>query len=1384
MQITGWHIEGFGHFQALTVADLPPGLTVLHGPNEAGKSTLLEFIRFVLFGSERGRKPARLTSGRVGGRLALRDGETPLVIERLEGTPAVLHERGLAREGDDGIRQRLGGLDRELFRAICGFSLADLEGLHGLGDATLRDRLFSGALLGAGRSVAAARKSLADRRSRLWRPRTASEIRDLQTSRDAALAALSAARGQARGLGQLRIRLALADDEVGASREVAERARREVARYVALRRAWPHQAELAEIGACLSALPTQRVDPALREPMNRLRLAEAQARASRDGEAERVAEARAALGAIRPDPAVLAAGSAIDTLVSRREGASDADLAPLRIELQAARVRLADGLEGAGLADGRALAALRIGQAVREELRDISGQVRQAERVDAGRKAAEEALSAAVADVNRALAVREGLARDPVAEAVADEVADLDRDARRIRATQQRVASLDARIRDWSARAAGFPAVPADFEANPAATGALRAAVVAWQQRAAEARAAREHAVHRQESALAVVSAVVPPSIPVATMDALERRLDGAIEAQVRSESGAEAARVERDRAGEVRQELGDTWSEARVDALVLDSGVRGGLEVRARAAREAGFPGGSGERDSVLGRRGWVRPALGVLSLGFLGGGLIAVATGFATFWTGGGGASLGGILAGALLAASAALLATICLFLPAGASAGRRAAAGAAWRQALVEAGLDADLRPEGLEQFLTQLRLARDRLRTAREVGREAHALAHRWEEWCREAGQLAAGLGLGAPVSPGQARALVQAWQRVAATAANDVEARARVAAAAADVAAADRVGGAASALEPPLRARAHALGVPEAVALADAPEWLWRVEQAAILATQRADAVADREAAQGEVDAWTARYRAAAVALGAAEQPLAVLATRCRSAERSRAVWAQADEALGSAARRRDALEGAHATFGGGSEGEPAATRAWLELLSTAGLPATLTPSGLEAFLDAVRRARAAADDEARLAALVAAIEERVRALEAAAGQAADEVGVPRPVTGVEARELGDRLGRALVAARAEERRRAEAEREVELAEARFRASEVALGQASEDLAALLGTQGASSVSELEAAFEVAARQLALLSRFDAASVGRREALGAAADDPAVLALLANGDLHAWSAAEGEAEGVFQAALAGGDEAVRSRTRLADELDAVERSADVGQGMARLSVVEARLDAARRAYLEVVVADALLDRTLTRFREAHQPAVLKAAGAYLSRATGGRYVAIEATDDGRDVVVLDEVGGRRCAAELSRGTLELLYVVLRLGLAADRASHSVSLPLVLDDVLVNLDPERALGLTRLLAHAAGHQQVLLLTCRPETRDLLLAQVPDAHVLELPRYAGRANPVPSRVAPAAAPPPPAIPVPVRPPRALEGRAAPPKQEALFQVEVPES
>ena len=78
MRIREIYVDGFGQFAARDFGPLEQPVTVFYGPNEAGKSTLLEFIRAVLFGFRRAPHDyPPLAGGRHGGRLALVDRDRP-----------------------------------------------------------------------------------------------------------------------------------------------------------------------------------------------------------------------------------------------------------------------------------------------------------------------------------------------------------------------------------------------------------------------------------------------------------------------------------------------------------------------------------------------------------------------------------------------------------------------------------------------------------------------------------------------------------------------------------------------------------------------------------------------------------------------------------------------------------------------------------------------------------------------------------------------------------------------------------------------------------------------------------------------------------------------------------------------------------------------------------------------------------------------------------------------------------------------------------------------------------------------------------------------------------------------------------------------------------
>jgi len=74
--------------------------------------------------------------------------------------------------------------------------------------------------------------------------------------------------------------------------------------------------------------------------------------------------------------------------------------------------------------------------------------------------------------------------------------------------------------------------------------------------------------------------------------------------------------------------------------------------------------------------------------------------------------------------------------------------------------------------------------------------------------------------------------------------------------------------------------------------------------------------------------------------------------------------------------------------------------------------------------------------------------------------------------------------------------------------------------------------------------------------------------------------------------------------------------------------------------------------------------------------------------------------------------------LSRGTQQQLYLAMRLAyVSVHHESPTVEpLPLIMDEVLINFDPERSRRTAELILEVAGTEQVFLFTCHPETVDL--------------------------------------------------------------------
>ena len=157
------------------------------------------------------------------------------------------------------------------------------------------------------------------------------------------------------------------------------------------------------------------------------------------------------------------------------------------------------------------------------------------------------------------------------------------------------------------------------------------------------------------------------------------------------------------------------------------------------------------------------------------------------------------------------------------------------------------------------------------------------------------------------------------------------------------------------------------------------------------------------------------------------------------------------------------------------------------------------------------------------------------------------------------------------------------------------------------------------------------------------------------------------------------------------------------------------------------------WLELATALELLRLTREKFEKENQSPALDEASRLFSAITDGRYerIFIPLESDEAELTILAQNGTTLSIGGLSRGTLEQLLLCVRLGYIQHfQRQQKVNLPLLMDDIAVNFDPERMARALEVLAESSRHgQQVLFLTCH----DSLINLVPkDSRIFRLRNF----------------------------------------------------
>ncbi|MDD3119615.1 MAG: hypothetical protein PHQ27_10575, partial [Victivallales bacterium] len=134
---------------------------------------------------------------------------------------------------------------------------------------------------------------------------------------------------------------------------------------------------------------------------------------------------------------------------------------------------------------------------------------------------------------------------------------------------------------------------------------------------------------------------------------------------------------------------------------------------------------------------------------------------------------------------------------------------------------------------------------------------------------------------------------------------------------------------------------------------------------------------------------------------------------------------------------------------------------------------------------------------------------------------------------------------------------------------------------------------------------------------------------------------------------------------------------------------------------------------------LVERAVARYEHDRQPGVIRAAADIFRRITAGRYETLYKPLEDNELYVRDRSGRSLRVGELSRGSREELYLAMRLGLIAEYEQRSEPMPLLLDDIMVNFDDDRAGRALAAVAEFSATRQTIILTCHRHLRDLALA-----------------------------------------------------------------
>ncbi|MDE7469791.1 MAG: AAA family ATPase [Desulfovibrionaceae bacterium] len=194
-------------------------------------------------------------------------------------------------------------------------------------------------------------------------------------------------------------------------------------------------------------------------------------------------------------------------------------------------------------------------------------------------------------------------------------------------------------------------------------------------------------------------------------------------------------------------------------------------------------------------------------------------------------------------------------------------------------------------------------------------------------------------------------------------------------------------------------------------------------------------------------------------------------------------------------------------------------------------------------------------------------------------------------------------------------------------------------------------------------------------------------------------------------------------------------KIKEKLEQAEHG-DISKFSLEYSMLTAKIEDAMKEWYTLKVTKEIILQAQKQFEEKYQPEVMRIAGDILGTITQGTWNRILRSAD-NIIKVRNTSGSEKLPEELSRGTQEQMYLALRF---AGACIHSMktkeALPILLDDITVNFDYERTVGvahaiknITSGLYNGIPKHQVFLFTCHEHIVETMLDIIPDARLFHM-------------------------------------------------------